>query len=62
MFSYSFAQGAELRLLEHQHAEELFALIDRNRAFLRHAQAFDDRYVDIEVHGLLADDWNRVTE
>jgi len=62
MFSYSFAQGAELRLLERQHAEELFALIDRNRAFLRHAQAFDDRYVDIEVHGLLADDWNRVTE
>jgi ribosomal-protein-serine acetyltransferase len=183
MFSYSFTQGAELRLLEHQHAEELFALVDQNRAFLRQwlpewdvqkslddcqtlirssleqlaantgftmgiwsegrlagilgagridwenrstnlgywlgenyqggglvtgacravidylfselklqrieircatdnpkscaiprrlgfskegvlrqAQAFDDRYVDIEVHGLLAEDWNRVTE
>jgi ribosomal-protein-serine acetyltransferase len=29
---------------------------------LRQAQAFDDRYLDIEVHGLLAEDWNRVTE
>ena len=35
MLSYSFADGAELRLLEHHHAEELFALIDRNRTFLR---------------------------
>lgn len=35
MLSYSFAKGAELRLLVHHHAEELFALIDRNRAFLR---------------------------
>jgi ribosomal-protein-serine acetyltransferase len=35
MFSYSFADGAELRLLEHHHAEELFALFDRNHAFLR---------------------------
>jgi ribosomal-protein-serine acetyltransferase len=35
MFSYSFADGAELRLLEHQQAGELFALIDRNRTFLR---------------------------
>jgi ribosomal-protein-serine acetyltransferase len=35
MLTYSFAEGAELRLLEHQHAEELFALIDQNREFLR---------------------------
>jgi ribosomal-protein-serine acetyltransferase len=35
MFFYSFAKGAELRLLEHEHAEELCALIDRNRTFLR---------------------------
>jgi ribosomal-protein-serine acetyltransferase len=35
MFSYSFADGAELRLLEHRHAEELFALVDCTRAFLR---------------------------
>jgi ribosomal-protein-serine acetyltransferase len=35
MFTYSFAEGVELRLLEHHHAEELFALIDGNRAFLR---------------------------
>jgi ribosomal-protein-serine acetyltransferase len=35
MLSYSFTLGAELRLLEHHHAEELFALVDGNRAFLR---------------------------
>lgn len=35
MLSYSFAEGAELRLLEHRHAEELFALVDQNRSFLR---------------------------
>src|SRR5208282_3294915 len=28
---------------------------------LRQAQAFDDRFLDIEVYGLLADDWNRVS-
>ena len=35
MLSYSFTEGAELRQLEHHHAEELFALIDANRAYLR---------------------------
>jgi len=35
MLTFSFAEGAELRLLEHHHAEELFALIDRNRPYLR---------------------------
>jgi ribosomal-protein-serine acetyltransferase len=35
MLTYSFAEGAELRLLEHHHAEELFALIDHNRSYLR---------------------------
>ncbi len=35
MLSHSFAEGAELRLLGHQHAKELFALIDQNRTFLR---------------------------
>ena len=35
MLTYSFAEGAELRLLEHHHAGELFALIDHNRSFLR---------------------------
>jgi ribosomal-protein-serine acetyltransferase len=29
---------------------------------LRQAQAFDGRFLDIEVYGLLAEDWNRVTE
>ena len=35
MLTYSFAEGAELRLLEHHHADELFALIDHNRSYLR---------------------------
>ena len=35
MLTYSFAEGAELHLLEHHHADELFALIDLNRSYLR---------------------------
>src|SRR5208282_2277651 len=35
MLTYSFAEGAELRLLERHHADELFALIGHNRAYLR---------------------------
>ncbi|HMD84375.1 MAG TPA: GNAT family protein [Terriglobia bacterium] len=35
ILSHSFAEGAELRLLEHRHADELFALIDHNRSYLR---------------------------
>jgi len=35
MLTYSFAEGAELRLLEHHHADELFALIGHNRSYLR---------------------------
>jgi ribosomal-protein-serine acetyltransferase len=35
MLSYSFAPGAEVRLLDHHHAEELFDLIDQNRTYLR---------------------------
>jgi len=34
MFSYPLAPDAELRLLEPRHAEEQYALIDRNRAHL----------------------------
>jgi len=34
MLSYSFAEDAELRMLERHHAEQLFALFDQNRAFL----------------------------
>ncbi len=29
---------------------------------LRQAQAFDGHFLDIEVYGLLAEDWSRVTE
>jgi ribosomal-protein-serine acetyltransferase len=32
---HTFAEGAELRLLELQHAEDLFNLIEQNRPFLR---------------------------
>ena len=35
MLIYSFDEGAELRLLEHHHAEELFALVSQNRSHLR---------------------------
>jgi len=35
MLTYSFAEGAELRLLQHHHADELYALIDQNRSYLR---------------------------
>ena len=35
MLTFTFAEGAELRLLEHHHAKELFSLIDNNRAYLR---------------------------
>ena len=29
---------------------------------LRQAQAYNDRYFDLEVYGLLAEDWTRATE
>jgi ribosomal-protein-serine acetyltransferase len=35
MLTFPFAEGAELRLLEHHHAQEMFSLIDQNRAYLR---------------------------
>jgi len=35
MFSLRLARGVELRMLEPWHAEELFALVDRNREHLR---------------------------
>jgi ribosomal-protein-serine acetyltransferase len=35
MFAFRMDGDAELRLLEERHAEELFALVDRNRAYLR---------------------------
>ncbi len=35
MLSHTFAERAELRLLAHQHAEDLFTLMELNRAFLR---------------------------
>src|SRR5215467_2117525 len=35
MFRYPLGPHAELRLLELRHAEEMFALIDQNREYLR---------------------------
>jgi len=35
MLTHSFAEGAELRLLQPQHADEMLALIDQNRSYLR---------------------------
>ena len=35
MFRVPIGEDAELRLLEERHAEELFALVEKNRAYLR---------------------------
>ncbi|HEV2665016.1 MAG TPA: GNAT family N-acetyltransferase, partial [Blastocatellia bacterium] len=35
MFSLKVEDGLELRLLEERHAEAVFAVVDRNRAYLR---------------------------
>ncbi len=35
MFSCKIGDDAELRLPQERHADEIFALIDRNRAYLR---------------------------
>ena len=35
MFTYSLGEDADLVLVTERHAEELFALVDRNRAYLR---------------------------
>lgn len=35
MFKHELGERAELRLLEERHAEELYALTDRNRDHLR---------------------------
>ena len=35
MFSTTLREGFELRLVEERHAEEMFATVDRNRAYLR---------------------------
>ena len=35
MFRFPLGEGVELRLIEDRHADELWALIDRNRAHLR---------------------------
>jgi hypothetical protein len=35
MFRYELSETAELRLLEERHTEELYALTNRNRNYLR---------------------------
>ena len=48
MLIFSFAEGAELRLLEHHHAEEFFALIDQNRSYLRQWLPEGDVYKSVD--------------
>jgi ribosomal-protein-serine acetyltransferase len=43
MFTFKIDENVELRLLEERHAEELFALSDKNRAYLRQWLPWLDR-------------------
>jgi len=47
MFRFQIDEETELRLLEERHAEELFALTDKNRNYLRR----------LVICGILADEW-----
>lgn len=48
MFAHKFRADAELRILEQSHAEELFALIDRNRSYLTEWLPWPDKNRSIE--------------
>ena len=48
MFRYEIGDDAELRMLEDRHAEELFALVDRNRKHLREWLPFLDTTTSVE--------------
>ena len=48
MFRYEIGDDAELRMLENRHAEELFALVDRNRKHLREWLPFLDATTSVE--------------
>jgi hypothetical protein len=52
MFSIKISDDLELGLLEQRHAEELFALVDQNREYLR--EWLYDHYVELVVYGILA--------
>ena len=51
MFKYEIGDDAELRMLEDRHAEELFALVDRNREYLREWLPFLDGTTSVEDEG-----------
>ena len=48
MFRCEIGSDAELRMLEVRHAEELFALVDRNREYLREWLPFLDDTTSVE--------------
>ena len=48
MFQFSINDELELRLLEERQAEELFALVDRNRAYLREWLPWLDANTSVE--------------
>lgn len=48
MFRYEIGVDAELRMLQDRHAEELFALVDRNREYLREWLPFLDATTSVE--------------
>ena len=48
MFRYEIGDDAEIRLLEDRHADELFALVDRNREHLREWLPFLDATTSVE--------------
>ena len=47
MFSYTITPDIELRLLQHYNAEEIYALVDRNREHLRHWFIWVDTTVNV---------------
>jgi ribosomal-protein-serine acetyltransferase len=49
VFSFQLTAAAELRLLEERHAEELFALVDQNRAYLREWLPWLDQNQSVEA-------------
>ena len=48
-------EHTELRLPEEDNAQELFALIAANRAYLR--EWLYDHFVDLVVYSMLEDEW-----
>ena len=54
MFTHRLTDDAELRLIEPRHAEELFALVDRNREHLRSWMPFVDNATSVDAERAFA--------